>query len=330
MKLLITGGAGFIGSNFAQYIIERYPDYEVVNLDALTHAGSLDNLSQIIDSPRHRFVQGRIEEVVLVNKLVEGVDVVVNFAAESHVDRSISRPQPFIQTNIVGTQTLLEAARQHQVKLFCQISTDEVYGDLELESPERFSESSPLKPSSPYAASKAAADLLARAYYRTFGLPVIVLRCCNNYGPRQHREKFIPTVVLNALQDKPIPVYGNGRFVRDWIYVLDHCRAIDLILHQGKAGEIYNISANNEWLNIDLAKKILQIMDKPDSLLSYVADRPGHDRRYSVDSGKLRREWGWHQMMDFEQGLRETIQWYQHRANQWAKSPASNQPLRRS
>jgi len=310
MRLLVTGGAGFIGSNFVHYILGKYPDYEVIDLDALTYAGSLVNLEGLMDDPRHRFVQGRIEDGELVGELMEGVDVVINFAAESHVDRSILEPQVFIKTNVVGTQVLLDAALQYKVRLFCQISTDEVYGALELNSTEKFTEDSPLRPNSPYAASKTSADLLVRAYHRTYGLPVVISRCSNNYGPRQHPEKFIPTVILNALHDKPVPIYGDGLYVRDWIHVLDHCRAIDLIMNKGKVGEVYNIGPDNEWANIDLARRILQIMGKPEDLLQSVTDRPGHDRRYALGNDKLKRELDWKPSISFDHGLAETVRWY--------------------
>jgi dTDP-glucose 4,6-dehydratase len=310
MKLLVTGGAGFIGSNFVHYILQEHSDYEVVNLDALTYAGSLENLEGVMDNPRHKFVQGRIEDGDLVGQLMESIDVVVNFAAESHVDRSILEPQVFIVTNILGTQVLLDAALKWEVKLFYQISTDEVYGALELDSTERFTEDSPLRPNSPYAASKTAADLLVRAYHRTFRLPVVISRCSNNYGPRQHPEKFLPTVILNALHGKPIPIYGDGLYVRDWIHVIDHCRAIDLIMSEGRIGDVYNIGTDNEWANIDLAKKILQILGKPEDLLQSVTDRPGHDRRYALAGDKLKRELGWKPSISFNQGLTETASWY--------------------
>jgi len=310
MRLLVTGGAGFIGSNFVHYMLEKYPDYHILDLDALTYAGSLDNLKGAMDNPGHKFIQGRIEDGTLVDGLMEGVNAVINFAAESHVDRSIVEPQVFIKTNVLGTQVLLDAALRHKVKLFYQISTDEVYGAVDLDSAERFTEESPLLPNSPYAASKTSADLLVRAYYRTYGLPVIISRCTNNYGPRQHPEKFIPTVILNALRDEPVPIYGDGLYVRDWIHVLDHCRAIDLILHKGKVGEIYNIGGDNEWANIELAKKILQTTGKPEKLLKSVQDRPGHDRRYALSSDKLKRELDWNPLIPFDRGLTETIGWY--------------------
>jgi dTDP-glucose 4,6-dehydratase len=310
MKLLVTGGAGFIGSNFVQYILEKYPVYEVVNLDALTYAGSLDNLKEVKNNPRYEFVQGRIEDGKLVDKLMAGIDVVINFAAESHVDRSILEPQVFISTNVLGTQVLLDAALRHKAKLFYQISTDEVYGALRLGTKKRFTEGSPLRPNSPYSASKTSADLLVRAYHHTYGLPVVISRCSNNYGPKQHPEKFIPTVILNALHNKSVPIYGDGLYVRDWIHVIDHCRAIELIMQQGKIDEVYNIGADNEWANIDLARKILQILGKPESLLTSVKDRPGHDRRYAIDSAKLRHELGWEPSIPFERGLAETVLCY--------------------
>ena len=310
MKLLITGGAGFIGSNFVQYMLEKYPYYEIVNLDALTYAGNLDNLKEVMHNPRYSFVHGRIEDGKLVNGLIKNIDVVINFAAESHVDRSIVEPQVFITTNVLGTQVLLDAALRHKVKLFYQISTDEVYGALQLGSKEKFTEVSPLQPNSPYSASKAAADLLAQAYHRTYGLRIVISRCSNNYGPRQHPEKFLPMVILNAAQDKPVPIYGDGLYVRDWIHVLDHCRAIDLVLHKGKIGEVYNIGADNELANIDLAHKILQILDKPEKLLTSVKDRPGHDRRYAIDSTKIRMDLGWSAGITFDIGLTDTIRAY--------------------
>ncbi len=310
MKLLVTGGAGFIGSNLVHYMLERYTDYHILDLDALTYAGSLENLKGAMDNPGHKFIQGRIEDGMQVDGLMDVVDAVINFAAESHVDRSIVEPQVFIKTNVLGTQVLLDAALRHKVKLFYQISTDEVYGAVDLDSAERFTEESPLLPNSPYAASKTSADLLVRAYYRTYGLPVVISRCTNNYGPRQHPEKFIPTVILNALRDEPVPIYGDGLYVRDWIHVLDHCRAIDLILHKGKVGEVYNIGGDNEWANIELAKKILQITGKPEKLLQSVQDRPGHDRRYALSSDKLKRELDWNPLISFDQGLTETVGWY--------------------
>ena len=310
MKLLVTGGAGFIGSHFVEYILSNYPRYEVINLDALTYAGSPENLKGVKDNPRHRFIQGRIEDGKLAGKLVAEVDAIVNFAAESHVDRSIVQPQIFIKSNIEGTQVLLDAAHKHEIKLFYQISTDEVYGDLELNSKEKFAEDSPLKPNSPYAASKAAADLLVLAYFRTHKLPVLISRCCNNYGPRQHPEKFLPTIILNALSNRPIPIYGDGCYMRDWVHVKDHCRAIDLVLHHGKVGDIYNVAVSNEWLNIELVQKLLEMLGKPKELIQFVKDRPGHDKRYAVDSTKIIQELHWAPEVGWEQGLFELIEWY--------------------
>jgi len=313
MRILVTGGAGFIGSNFVHYMLDSYADCEVVDLDALTYAGSLANLEGVMDNPRHRFVQGRIEDGALAGELMKGVDVVVNFAAESHVDRSILEPQVFIMTNVLGTQVLLDAARQNNVGLFYQVSTDEVYGALDLNATERFTEDSPLSPNSPYSASKTAADLLVRAYHRTFDMPVVISRCSNNYGPRQHPEKFLPTVIVNALHDQPVPIYGDGLYVRDWIHVLDHCRAIDTIMKKGKVGEVYNVGTDNEWANIELARKVLQILGKPEDLLQSVQDRPGHDRRYAIAGGKLERELGWKPSIPFDEGLAETVRWYVER-----------------
>ncbi len=310
MKLLVTGGAGFIGSHFVDYILDKYPDYEVIDLDALTYAGNTDNLKKAMANPHHEFVIGRIENGELVDGLVRRVDAIVNFAAESHVDRSITEPETFIKTNVLGTQVLLDAAARHKIKRFYQVSTDEVYGASELDSEVRFNEDSILAPSSPYAASKAAADLLVMAYSRTFGLPVVISRCTNNYGSRQHREKFLPTVILNATQNKPIPVYGDGRYMRDWLHVKDHCHAIDLVLHHGKAGRIYNISANNEWLNIDIARKMLKMLAKPEKLIEFVGDRLGHDKRYAIDSTRIQTELGWSPEISWEQGLLELIEWY--------------------
>jgi len=310
MRLLVTGGAGFVGSNFIHYIMDKYRDYEIVNVDALTYAGSLSNLDEFVDNSRYTFIQGRIEDDVLLSKLMPDIDVVVNLAAESNVDRSIADPRLFVVTNILGTQALLNAALQYGVKLFCQISTDEVYGSLDLDSTERFDENSRLCPNSPYAASKASADLLARAYNRTYNLPVVILRASNNYGPGQHPEKFIPTAILNAAGNNAIPLYGDGLYRRDWIHVIDHCRAIDLAISVGKSGEVYNVAADNEWANIDLAREILKVMGKCDDLRSSVRDRLAHDRRYSINSHKIRRELGWEPLIPFNHGLIETIKWY--------------------
>jgi dTDP-glucose 4,6-dehydratase len=310
-KLLITGGAGFIGSNFIRHLLNENPDWYIVNLDKLTYAGNLDNLKDLEDNSRYRFVRGDIGDRELVNRLFqeEKIDLVANLAAESHVDRSILDPAPFIETNIKGTQVLLEAARQHGIEKFLQVSTDEVYGSLGPDDPP-FTEESPLKPNSPYSASKTAADLMCRAYFVTFGVPVVITRCSNNYGPYQHPEKFIPTIILNALEDEPIPVYGDGLNVRDWIHVEDHCRALNLALKNGEPGKIYNIGADNEHNNLDIVKTILRIMDKPEALITFVQDRPGHDWRYAINPDYTKASLGWRPLADFTTGLKDLIAWY--------------------
>lgn len=318
MKLLVTGGAGFIGSNFIRYLHSKYPAYEVINLDTLTYAGNLENLADISGERFYRFVKGDIADVSLVRQVfTEGIEVVVNFAAESHVDRSIEDASSFITTNITGTQVLLEAARAHQVKRFIQISTDEVYGSLGPQG--LFTEHSPLSPNSPYSASKAGADHLVRAYYETFRLPVMITRSSNNYGPYQFPEKFIPLFITNALVDEPLPLYGDGLNVRDWLQVEDNCAAIDLVLHRGKEGEIYNVGGNCEKTNLEVVKIILKELNKPESLLRFVKDRPGHDRRYALDTAKIARELGWYPQCSFEEGIRHTIAWYRHHAGWWEK-----------
>jgi len=318
MKILATGGAGFIGSHFVRYVLCEHPDWEVANLDKLTYAANLENLKGVEGNPRYHFVKGDIADRELVDKLLgQGFDVVVNLAAESHVDRSILDSSPFIKANVQGTQVLLEGARQHGVKLFLQVSTDEVYGSLGTKG--KFCEESPLLPNSPYAASKAAADCLCRAYYHTYGLSVIIIRCCNNYGPFQFLEKLIPLVVTNALEGKEIPIYGDGLNVRDWIHVEDHCRALELIIRLGKSGEIYNIGGNNEKTNLDLVHCILDIMGKPYSLITFVADRPGHDRRYALETSKIEHELGWRPGISFEDGIKKTIQWYTNNESWWRR-----------
>ena len=317
MKLLVTGGAGFIGSNFIHYIITEHSDWEVVNLDKLTYAGNLENLQDIENNPRYRFVKGDIADRKLVSSLLqEGIDIIINFAAESHVDRSILDASPFIETNIKGTQTLLEGARHYKVGKFIQVSTDEVYGTTEKG---KFTEESPLSPNSPYSASKAAADFLCHAYWKTYQLPVIITRCSNNLGPFQFPEKLIPLAITNALENKPIPIYGDGLNVRDWIYVLDHCRALDFTLQKGKAGETYNIGANEEKTNLELIQRLLKVMDKPQSLIKFVADRPGHDRRYALDTTKITRELGWQLNYSFEEALAATVDWYLNNESWWRK-----------
>lgn len=308
MKLLVTGGAGFIGSHFIIKVLNNVPGTEVINLDLLTYAGNLENLKEIEAYPNYKFVKGNITDRALINELVGSCDAVVNFAAESHVDRSILGPEAFVQTNLVGTQVLLEACRSHKVKRFLQVSTDEVYGSLGTEG--KFTESSNLEPNSPYSASKAGADLLCRAYHHTFGMDVIVTRCSNNYGPNQFPEKFLPLMINNAVNNLEIPVYGDGLNVRDWIYVEDHCDAVITALQKGKAGEVYNISAHEEWKNLDLVKLVLSNLKKPESLIKFVKDRPGHDRRYALDSSKLRNELGWKPKFTFQSGLAKTINWY--------------------
>ncbi|MFZ5435625.1 MAG: dTDP-glucose 4,6-dehydratase [Bacillota bacterium] len=311
MKLLITGGAGFIGSNFIRYILREHPEWQVVNLDKLTYAGNLANLKDVEDNPRYRFVRGDIADRGLVERLFheEKFDGVVNFAAESHVDRSILDSSPFIETNVKGVQVLLEAAREFKIKKFVQISTDEVYGSLGPDDPP-FTEESPLLPNSPYSASKAAADLLCRAYHKTYQLPVVITRSSNNYGPYQFPEKLIPLMITNALEEKPLPVYGDGQNVRDWLFVEDNCRAIALVIEKGKPGEIYNIGGGEEKRNIDVVKAILRLLGKPESLITFVKDRPGHDQRYALNTDKMLRELGWQPAVSFEDGLARTVKWY--------------------
>ncbi|AEF95431.1 dTDP-glucose 4,6-dehydratase [Desulfotomaculum nigrificans CO-1-SRB] len=308
-KILVTGGAGFIGSNFIKYMLDKYPEYKIINLDLLTYAGNLENLAEVENLPNYTFVKGDICDGSLVNQLVsEGVNYIINFAAESHVDRSIEDPGIFIRTNVMGTQILLDAALKNKIYKFVQISTDEVYGSLGETG--YFTEETPLAPNSPYSASKAGADMLVRAYYETFKLPVNITRCSNNYGPYQFPEKLIPLIIANAQEDKEIPVYGDGLNVRDWLHVIDHCCAIDAVLHRGKPGEVYNIGGNNERKNIEIVKTILEILNKPESLIKFVTDRPGHDRRYAIDATKIKKELEWEPSYPFEKGIKETIRWY--------------------
>ncbi len=314
MKYLVTGGAGFIGSNFIHYILGKYPDAEVVNLDKLTYAGNLDNLKGFENDPRYKFVQGDIADSELVSKLVADADVIVNFAAETHVDRSITGPAEFVRTNVLGTQVLLDSAVKHK-KRFHHISTDEVFGDLEIGSPEKFTENTPYNPSSPYSASKAASDHLVRAYVRTFGLAATITNCSNNYGPRQYPEKLIPTVILHVLKDEKIPVYGKGENIRDWIHVDDHNSGVDLVIAKGKIGETYLLGGNSERTNLEVIREILKTLNKPESLIEFVTDRPGHDLRYAIDSSKIEKDLGWSRKHDFETGLTETIKWYQDAFN---------------
>ena len=308
MRLLITGGAGFIGSNFIRYVLEEHPQWEVTNLDKLTYAGNLDNLKDIGNEPRYHFIKGDIADRELVDSLLNhGFDTIINFAAESHVDRSILDASPFVETNIKGTQVLLEGARQYGVERFIQVSTDEVYGSIEKG---RFTEESHLLPNNPYAASKASADLLCLAYWKTYHTPVIISRCSNDFGPYQFPEKLIPLAITNAREDKPIPVYGDGLNVRDWIFVTDHCRAIDVIIQRGKPGEIYNIGGGNEKTNLEVIDKLLELLDKPKSLITFVADRPGHDRRYALDTAKINCDLGWQPTYSFAEALVSTVDWY--------------------
>lgn len=317
MKILVTGGAGFIGSNFVNYMVRTYPNYSIINLDALTYAGNLENLKESEGKENYNFVKGDITDRDLVNSLfeTENLDVVVNFAAESHVDRSITNPDVFVTTNIQGTQVLLDAARKHAVGKYVQVSTDEVYGSLGAEG--YFTETTPLDPNSPYSASKAGADMLVKAYHETYGLPTNITRCSNNYGPFHFPEKLIPLMIINALNDKPLPVYGDGLNVRDWLHVEDHCRAIDLVLHKGKDGEVYNVGGHNEKTNIEVVKEILKQLDKPETLIKYVEDRLGHDRRYAIDPTKLQSELGWEPIYNFETGLKDTVQWYLDNKSWW-------------
>ena len=313
MKILVTGGAGFIGSNFIFYERKKHPEHEIICLDKLTYAGNLATLASVMDQPNFKFVRGDIADREAVFELfqAEKPDVVVNFAAESHVDRSIENPSIFLETNILGTAVLMDACRKYGIARFHQVSTDEVYGDLPLDRPDLFfTEETPLHTSSPYSSSKASADLLALSYFRTYGLPVTISRCSNNYGPYQFPEKLIPLMIANALNDKPLPVYGAGENVRDWLYVEDHCKAIDLVIHKGRVGEVYNIGGHNERRNIEIVKLILQRLGKSEDLIEHVTDRKGHDYRYAIDPTKIKNELGWYPKTKFEDGIVKTIDWY--------------------
>jgi dTDP-glucose 4,6-dehydratase len=312
MKLLVTGGAGFIGSNFIRYILGKYPEYQVINLDKLTYAGNLDNLSDISGNPHYKFVKGDIADRKLVYDLASKTDVIINFAAETHVDRSIDDPTPFLTTNVIGTQVLIESALKYKHKRYIQISTDEVYGDIE---EGMFTEKSLLKPSSPYSASKAAGEMLVLASVRTYDLPAVISRCSNNYGPYQYPEKVVPFFIKKLMKGEKVPLYGDGSNVRDWLHVTDHCRAVDLILHKGKVGEVYNVGANNEHSNLEITKKMLEILGLPDDRIEFVKDRPGHDIRYAIDATKIRNELGWKPSIDFEEGFRDTVLWYKNLFN---------------
>ena len=320
MTIIVTGGAGFIGSNFVFHMLQVHPDYRIVCLDKLTYAGNLSTLEPVLQQDNFRFVKADICDRQAVDKLFqeEKPDIVVNFAAESHVDRSIENPGIFLETNIMGTAVLMDACRKYGIQRYHQVSTDEVYGDLPLDRPDLFfTEETPLHTSSPYSSSKASADLLVMAYYRTYGLPVTISRCSNNYGPYHFPEKLIPLMIANALADKPLPVYGNGENVRDWLYVEDHCRAIDLIIHNGKVGEVYNVGGHNEKRNIDIVRIICQELGKPESLIVHVEDRKGHDRRYAIDPAKIHRELGWLPETKFEDGIKKTVKWYLEHKKWW-------------
>jgi dTDP-glucose 4,6-dehydratase len=322
MKIIVTGGAGFIGSNFVYHMLEKHPDYEIVCLDLLTYAGNLQTLENALKNPKFTFVKGDISDRDTVFNLFERQkpDVVVNFAAESHVDRSIENPGLFLTTNIIGTQILMDACRKYGIKRFHQVSTDEVYGDLPLDRLDlMFTEDTPIHTSSPYSASKAGADLLVLAYHRTFGLPATISRCSNNYGPYHFPEKLIPLIITRALKDESLPVYGEGLNVRDWLYVTDHCSAIDLIIHKGREGEIYNIGGHNERTNLQVVKSVLRELNKPESLITYVRDRPGHDMRYAINPEKIEKELGWEPTYNFEEGIRVTVKWFLDNQNWWKK-----------
>ncbi len=320
MNVFVTGGAGFIGANFIFYMLKEHPDYRIVCLDKLTYAGNLSTLEPVMQNPNFRFEKIDICDREAVFQLFEEEkpDIVVNFAAESHVDRSIEDPEVFLRTNILGTQVLMDACRHYGTRRFYQVSTDEVYGDLPLDRPDLFfTEQTPLHASSPYSASKASADMIVMAYHRTFGLPVTISRCSNNYGPYQFPEKLIPLMIANALADKPLPVYGDGLNVRDWLYVEDHCRAIDLIIHKGQVGEVYNVGGHNEMSNISIVRLICRELNKPESLIKYVTDRKGHDRRYAIDPKKIHSELGWLPETKFEDGIKETVKWYLNNRQWW-------------
>ena len=322
MKIIVTGGAGFIGSVMVQYLVKNYPEDSIVNLDKLTYAGNLENLKPVEDAPNYRFVRGDISDREAMFALFEEEkpDVVINFAAESHVDRSVEHPEDFIRTNVMGTTTLLDACRKFGIGRFHQVSTDEVYGDLPLDRPDLFfTETTPLHASSPYSASKASADLFVLAYHRTFGIPVSISRCSNNYGQYQFPEKLIPLMISRALADESLPVYGKGENVRDWLHVEDHCKAIDLIVRHGREGEVYNVGGHNERTNLEVVHTILEALGKPDSLIQYVKDRPGHDMRYAIDPAKLETELGWEPKYQFDSGMAQTIEWYLNNREWWER-----------
>lgn len=318
MKLLVTGGAGFIGSNFILYWMKNYPADQIVNLDSLTYAGNLENLKSIEKNPNYTFIHGDICDLKTVDQAMKDIDIVVHFAAESHVDRSILKPSNFIITNVVGTQVLLDIALKHKIKRFHHISTDEVYGSLNLDEKNKFNERTNYNPNSPYSASKAGSDHLVRAYHETYGLPITITNCSNNFGPYQFPEKFIPLAITNILENKKVPIYGDGLYVRDWLYVIDHCRAIDLVLTKGKVGETYLVGGmTNDISNLEVIKKILKIMGKDEGFIKYVKDRLGHDRRYAVDWSKIEKELGWKPLHNFDEWLEKTIHWYKENEKWW-------------
>lgn len=320
MKLLVTGGAGFIGSNFILYWMKHYPNDQIVNLDKLTYAGNLENLRKVEKNPNYKFIQGDICNPKVVAQAIQDIEVVVHFAAESHVDRSIMEPAPFVMTNVVGTQILLDAALKHKIKRFHHVSTDEVYGSLSLEEAKKFDEETKYNPRSPYAASKAASDHLVRAYFITYGLPITITNCSNNFGPYQFPEKLIPLAITNLLENKKVPVYGDGLYVRDWLYVEDHCRAIDLVLQKGKVGQTYCIGGLTEDINnLAVVKKILKILGKDKSMIEFVKDRPGHDRKYAIDWSKIKKELSWQPEHGFDEWLAETVEWYKRNKNWWER-----------
>lgn len=320
MKIIVTGGAGFIGGNFVHYMLDKYPKYTIICLDNLTYAGNMETLAPVMDNPNFKFIKGDIADRESVYKIFEEEkpDIIVNFAAESHVDRSIDNPSIFLQTNLMGTQVLLDACRKYGIQRYHQVSTDEVYGDLPLDRTDLFfTEETPIHTSSPYSASKAGADLLVQAYHRTFNLPITISRCSNNYGPYHFPEKLIPLMIANVLNDKPLPVYGTGENIRDWLYVEDHCRAIDLIIHDGKVGEVYNIGGHNEKTNLEVVETIIKELGKGE--IKYVSDRKGHDRRYAIDPTKIHNELGWLPETKFDDGIKKTIKWYLENRKWWER-----------
>lgn len=316
MKMLVTGGCGFIGSNFIRYMLKKYPKYKIINLDNLTYAGNLENLKDVENNKNYKFVKGDICDEILINKTIKDINLIVHFAAETHVDKSINNKEKFIKTNIFGTFNLLNAALKKKIR-FHHISTDEVFGSLELDSQKKFKETTPYAPNSVYSASKASSDHLVRAFYKTYGLPITISNCSNNYGQYQYPEKLIPLIITNLIQNKKIPLYGNGKNIRNWINVLDHVKAIDLIIHKGKIGETYCIGGNCEKSNIEIAKIILSEMNLTENKIEYVKDRPGHDLRYAINSNKIKKELGWKPTIDFKQGIKETVNWYKNNEEWW-------------